>query len=501
MNVEDVPTPVLIVGGCGLLGRYTVADLIENAKVPLARIAVLDKHVSERLRTSGVQYFEGDIADLGKVETVFDQVKPQVVFDHASPPAFAHDMAYYMEINSTGTQNLLKAARSTGTVKAFVYTSSSSVIHDSISDPVNVDEAAPVLFIPEQKEHYHHSKAVAESLVLEANRKDGSTLLTASLRPSGLFGNEDPTAIQPIVENAKTGKYRFQIGDGKNLYDWTYIENAARAHLLAAKALINEHNNIDAVPVQLKVNGEAFFITNDEPVYFWDFVRSVGAAAGFPTPVDQIRVIPKPVGLLMATDPPLLRHIRRDTEESLCVITASCSSNGQEGFEVSISRLRSSALFANLLNETLRTEGTGVGARMVNSDVMLADRWFLREGSVLLMPHQSLHPNEAAWGVDAKDWSPGRFARLGKKAPSTAFQGFGGGKTKCPGSFLAASNILILVAVLSRDCDLTPVSGCWTRPRIDLNAAPAATPEPVERVPVRVSRREGGGVQSRRLVA
>ena len=64
--------------------------------------------------------------------------------------------------------------------------------------------------------------------------------------------------------------------------------NAASAHLLAAKALLRGIED----PEAHKVDGEAFFITDDKPVLFWDFSRKIWKAAGDQTPKESIKVVP-----------------------------------------------------------------------------------------------------------------------------------------------------------------------------------------------------------------
>lgn len=71
----------------------------------------------------------------------------------------------------------------------------------------------------------------------------------------------------------RNGQARFQLGDNSNLFDFTYITNAADAHILAAQALLGDKSD--------KVQGEPFFVSNDEPIYFWDFARAVWAHAGY----------------------------------------------------------------------------------------------------------------------------------------------------------------------------------------------------------------------------
>ena len=218
---------------------------------------------------------------------------------------FNHDLSAYMSINEAARRRLLDCARRTQTVKAYVYTSSAGVIHDSNTDLRHGNETLPLLYMPQQKEPYSHSKAVAEALVLSANglqHEDSGDwkMLTAAVRPVSVIADGHPVTTVPIIEMAKAGKYKFQVGDGKNLSDWVYVDNVTRAHLLVAQALIRTHRAPASTSSDQRVDGEAFLITNDQPVPFWHFVRSLGAAAGYPTHDEDITVIPKQVGLAMA---------------------------------------------------------------------------------------------------------------------------------------------------------------------------------------------------------
>lgn len=89
-----------------------------------------------------------------------------------------------------------------------------------------------------------------------------------------------------------TGKTGVQIGNNTNLFDWTYIENAAHAHLLAADRLSPSH------PKFSQVAGQAFFISNNDPRPYWDFPRALWKAAGH-TP-SRITVLPKPIAMIIA---------------------------------------------------------------------------------------------------------------------------------------------------------------------------------------------------------
>ena len=197
-------------------------------------------------------------------------------------------MSFFEKINIGGTRNLLEAAHETDCVKAFIFTSTVSILSDACSGLIDADETSPVLYMPVQKSPYALTKATAEELVLRANRRNGK-MLTTSLRPSGIFGEDDPGTVKPVVEAAASGSYRFQVGDGKNLFDWTYVGNVAQAHVQAAYALLDDYGRpSSSIPSERRVDGETFIITNDEPMAFWDFARSLGAAAGYPTKAEDV---------------------------------------------------------------------------------------------------------------------------------------------------------------------------------------------------------------------
>jgi sterol-4alpha-carboxylate 3-dehydrogenase (decarboxylating) len=182
------------------------------------------------------------------------------------------------KVNVDGTDNLLNVARETG-VKAFVYTSSASVIMDKENDVINADERWPVISGKEQPEYYTHTKGLAETAVLLANRTP-PTFLTCSIRPAGIFGPGDVQMLPGLLQASRKGQTKFQLGPNTSLFDFTYVENVAHGHLLGLIHLL-ETSKRNAAPLDdEKVDGEAFFISNGSPVYFWDFARRVWKEAG-----------------------------------------------------------------------------------------------------------------------------------------------------------------------------------------------------------------------------
>jgi len=294
---------VLVTGGSGFLGNHIVTLL--QSRGACSKITVLDLK-APALPVDEVEYRQGDLTDYDSMLKLFSNLKFDTVIHTASPVMTASknkDLTY--KVNVEGTKTMVRAAQETG-VKAFVYTSSASVIHDTQSDLVHADESYPLIMGKEQPEYYTTTKALAEQHVLGANRSAAfPKFLTAAIRPSAMFGEGDVQLIPPGLSAYYKGQTKIQIGNNENLFDFTEITNVAHAHHLAAAALLaTAERDAKGLAIPLdneKVDGEAFFITNDAPVYFFDFARMCWAAAGDRTTPNQVWKLSKDVGLLLAT--------------------------------------------------------------------------------------------------------------------------------------------------------------------------------------------------------
>lgn len=135
-------------------------------------------------------------------------------------------------------------------------------------------------------------------------------MLTCAIRPAGIYGEKDTTFTFKVLEHAAKASpfvLSLQLGQNDNLFDFTYVGNIAFAHLLAAFRLVGTKNRLEAgqsVPLDHeRVDGEAFNITNDSPVYFWDMTHAAWALAGKCVEPHQVWQLPEsvlePVGVLL----------------------------------------------------------------------------------------------------------------------------------------------------------------------------------------------------------
>ncbi|KAF2806790.1 uncharacterized protein BDZ99DRAFT_479183 [Mytilinidion resinicola] len=287
LSSSQVPSPghVLVTGGCGFLGHHIVDLLLERH--PQTRVSVLDlRTTSNRSSNPNVSYYDGDLTDKDATKALFQKLKPEVVIHTASPHHTAKNEILF-KVNVDGTKALLEVSQETG-VKAFVHTSSASVIHNPEEELVNADETYPLIAGKEQPEYYTSTKVWAESAVLAANRTPAS-FLTCAIRPAGIFGEGDVQLLPKMLSAYFKGQHKFQIGENQNLFDFTYVKNVAHAHLLAVVALLTTHKKLPSIPLDTeRVDGEAFLVTNGQPVYFWDFPRQAWKEAGNTLPIESV---------------------------------------------------------------------------------------------------------------------------------------------------------------------------------------------------------------------
>jgi sterol-4alpha-carboxylate 3-dehydrogenase (decarboxylating) len=283
----------LVIGGCGFLGHHIVRELL--ADPTCTSVAVMSRSPFKN-RYDGVTYFIGDIKSVDHVNLVASQVKPNVIFNTASPHAYIdHEQAPdYIFVNVDGNKNLLAAAAAVGTVKAFVYTSSGPIIAGSGGAYDHADETYPTLAVIRKGDPYHLAKALGDQLVLDANRQNG--IRTACVRPTALYGEGDEQMIIPTLNVLRTGQTNIWMGYNDIEMDVVYVGHVARVELLAAHGLLTGISD----PAAPKVDGEAFNVTDDQPSPPWSFFRLYWNAAGDKTPMSSVWMFPPWLVMLMA---------------------------------------------------------------------------------------------------------------------------------------------------------------------------------------------------------
>ena len=248
------PEKVLVTGGGGFLGQAIVSRLVERGDY----VRSLARNFYPELETMGVDQIRGDISDSA---TVARACQDRTIVYHvaAKPPPWGRYAAYH-QTNVVGTQNIINNCLDQKQSR-LIYTSSPSVVHTG-KDIEGADESMP--YPQNFNSHYAKTKAIAEQLVVKASRNKLKTII---LRPHKIWGPGDNQILTRLVARAEKLK---QIGDGKNLIDITYIDDAADAHILAADKLKEDPD----------LSGNIYFISQGEPVLAWYIINEFLKTAG-----------------------------------------------------------------------------------------------------------------------------------------------------------------------------------------------------------------------------
>lgn len=254
---------VLVTGGGGFLGQALCRGLRARGHEVLS----FNRGHYPELDAIGVRQLRGDLASRDAVIAAARDCDA-VMHNAAKAGAWSRDGRDFHEANVLGTQHVLDACRVHG-IGRLVYTSTPSVTHRA-TFPVAGLGADAVPYGEGLKSPYAQTKKIAEQRALAAN---DATLAVVALRPRLIWGPGDNQLLPRIVERARAGRLRL-VGDGGNLVDTTYIDNAADAHLAA----------LEQLAPGAACAGRAYFISNGEPRSMRDTLNALLDAAGAPRP-------------------------------------------------------------------------------------------------------------------------------------------------------------------------------------------------------------------------
>lgn len=247
----------VVTGGEGFVGRHLVDALAARG------CSVRSADVSPGVARDGVVPHQVDLRDASAAEALVRGA--DVVFHCASVVQTRNRGASdVMAVNVGGTDHVIDACRR-ASVPRLVYVSSASVVYEG-RDIEAGDESLPYASRPPAV--YAASKIEAERRVLLANSAD---FRTTAIRPHVIFGPGDTRFLPAILQRARAGKLKAAVGLRDKRSDFTYIDNLVDAMLAAGERVESAG-----------VAGEAFFVTNGEPMAFFDFVGRVLARSGLP---------------------------------------------------------------------------------------------------------------------------------------------------------------------------------------------------------------------------
>lgn len=223
---------VLVTGGAGFIGSNLVRRLLGRGD----RVRVLDNFSAGS--HENLQGLQGELevvdADIRDADACLSACKGMDAVSHqaavGSVPRSIEDPVTTHDVNVTGTLNMLLAARDCS-VKRLVFASSSSVYGDA------PEEVKTEILPPRPLSPYAASKLAGEAYTCVFAKVYG--LEAIALRYFNIFGpRQDPksayAAVVPRFATRLLGrKAPIIFGDGDQSRDFTYVENAVTANLLA----------------------------------------------------------------------------------------------------------------------------------------------------------------------------------------------------------------------------------------------------------------------------
>jgi UDP-glucose 4-epimerase len=207
---------VLLTGSSGWLGRFLAPRL------RLAGHSVTGLDVAPGADTQIV----GSVADRATVDRAFDHGVDAVIHAGAlhKPDIVRYPAQAFVDVNVTGTLNLLEAARAAGNDR-FVFTSTTSLM---ISQSIRDERDDSAIWLDETsgpiapRNIYGVTKFAAEELCRLFATEHG--LPCVVLRTSRFFPEDDDTQLAPAGDNMKVNEL---------LYRRLTVEDAADAHIVA----------------------------------------------------------------------------------------------------------------------------------------------------------------------------------------------------------------------------------------------------------------------------
>lgn len=272
----------LVTGGAGLIGSH-VADLLRSEKWKVRVLDNLEPQTHRHGRPSWVkvdsEFVEGDLRDRETIEAALEDI--DVVFHQAAYGGYMPEIAKYVDVNSLGTARMLEVIREKSLpIKKVIVASSQAVYSEGaahcpkhgcvfpsvrpveqlrrgdwevhcplcgeVTRSIPTPESAPV----GGETVYGLTKVDQEKLVLLWGRQIG--IPTVALRYSCTYGprqsifNPYTGVIAIFCTRLLNDLPPVLYEDGEQTRDFSFVEDIARANLLAA-----ETNRLDGVAVNV----------------------------------------------------------------------------------------------------------------------------------------------------------------------------------------------------------------------------------------------------------
>ena len=231
---------VLVTGGCGFIGSNFINYLLtDQEKGEEIQVINIDKQTyagqGKNIEHMGLdkdpryKFIKLDIANKQEVEKIFQQEKPDVVFNFAAESHVdrsIQDSDNFIKSNIVGTTNLLDAAKKTN-IQKFIQISTDEVYgstkEGSFNETAKLNPSSP----------YSSSKAAAELIALSYFKTHNlPIIITRSANNYGPYQLTEKVLslfITNLIEEKKVPLMWSEENPGLNVRDWLHVRDNCRA--------------------------------------------------------------------------------------------------------------------------------------------------------------------------------------------------------------------------------------------------------------------------------
>lgn len=242
-------TKILVTGGAGYIGSVVVDMLLNNGMGEVFIVDNLSTGHGELINKKA-KFFEEDLTNLEGLRKIFNEVKPEIVMHFAGLSQVGESNKVpekYHRNNVFGGECLLKSMVDSG-CKKIVFSSSAAVYGEPVEIPISEKHVLKPISV------YGETKALFEEMLRSYDKDYGIKSLclryfnAGGASENGGFGemHEPESHLIPNVLKAakKGGGFKlfgddYETKDGTCVRDYIHVTDLAKAHVLAAKYLLN----------------------------------------------------------------------------------------------------------------------------------------------------------------------------------------------------------------------------------------------------------------------
>jgi UDP-glucose 4-epimerase len=228
---------IVVIGGAGLVGSHIVDKLIHE---PVSEIVVYDNFVrgtranlADAMMCPQVRVVQASMTDRDTLRRELDGVDGVFLLASLWLGECVNDPRSAWEMNTLGTWNVVEACRDFA-VKRVVYSSSASVYGNALFTPMTEDHPF------NNRTTYGATKIACEQMFRSIYEQH--KLPYVGFRYMNIYGPRMDyrgtyvSVIMKVLDRIFAGEPPVIYGDGKQMYDFIYVEDVAEANILGMKA-------------------------------------------------------------------------------------------------------------------------------------------------------------------------------------------------------------------------------------------------------------------------